>query len=351
MLQKIKNICLYGGTDKETYNLIRRKIEKTNARTVMIYSSVAFVLVCIMFVMSFVLEGFASSRSIFVSGMLCSLALIIISLYSEKIRILSYIAIYFSFTIFLLYGIAIAVYSRPEQQAATFLVMLVLLPMIFVDKPLRIISCLGFYVIVFLILVLRTKTGSVLYSDLTNAVIYGLLSAACSTIVIMNRINGFVLEYKLQKMSEIDQLTGLNNRNCYEWRLNDYKGRAKDRICCIYIDGNGLHQLNNTEGHEKGDLMLKTIADELKNAFGMYDSYRIGGDEFVAFTLDMLEETVAGKIANLIKNVEDKGFHMAVGYEMAETKDIDMNNLVVSAETKMYKNKSEFYKLHDRRRR
>ncbi len=351
MIRKIINICLYGGTDRKTYNLIRRKIEKNNAKTVLIYSSVAFVLVCIMFGLSFVLDGFASSRNIFAGGIMCSLALILISLYSDKIRILSYVAIYFSFSIFLLYGIAIAVYSRPDQQAATFLVMLVLLPMIFVDKPLRIISCLGFYDLLFLFLVSRVKTGSVLYSDITNALIYGILSAACSTIVAMNKINGLVLENKLQKMSEMDQLTGLNNRNCYEWRLNEYKTRAKDTICCIYIDANGLHQLNNSEGHEKGDLMLKTIANEISAAFGSMDSYRIGGDEFVTFAIDMDEETVVSKLHAANKNIEEAGFHMAVGYEIGNVKNTDLNSIIVSAETKMFKSKSEYYKLHDRRRR
>lgn len=58
----------------------------------------------------------------------------------------------------------------------------------------------------------------------------------------------------------------------------------KKRLACIYIDANGLHEINNARGHLAGDQMLRFIADTLKVSFGEEALYRIGGDEFVVFS-------------------------------------------------------------------
>ena len=50
---------------------------------------------------------------------------------------------------------------------------------------------------------------------------------------------------------------------------------------CVYIDANGLHELNNERGHEAGDLMLRFGAESLMEQFPKGSLYRVGGDEFV----------------------------------------------------------------------
>ena len=150
-------------------------------------------------------------------------------------------------------------------------------------------------------------------------------------------------------MSETDQLTGLNNRNCYEWRLDTYAAVYKHSICCIYIDINGLHELNNTKGHKAGDEMLQYIADVVKKQFGKKDTFRIGGDEYVAFALELSEEDVKSRIAEMNAQITEKGYHAAVGYAYHSGKTADINSMIVNAESKMYQDKAEYYKHHDRR--
>ncbi len=208
---------------------------------------------------------------------------------------------------------------------------------------------LVFYIIVFIIMAYRTKTGSVLSVDITDAVIFGLLSLLSETVVYSAKIKGYVLEDKLHVMSETDQLTGLNNRNCYEWRLETYPSVYRKSICCLYIDVNGLHELNNTKGHKAGDEMLRYIADVVKMQFGGKDTYRIGGDEYVAFVLDDTEESIKEKILEMNTQINEKGYHVAVGYEYDDSKEVDISRLIVTAESKMYKDKSDYYKVHDRR--
>ena len=149
-------------------------------------------------------------------------------------------------------------------------------------------------------------------------------------------------------MSETDQLTGLNNRNSYEMRIPLYRSLYQNSICCIYVDVNGLHELNNTQGHKAGDEMLCYIADSLRKQFGIKDTYRVGGDEYVAFAIDIPKEEIERRIEAMCESITEKGYHAAVGYEFSGKKDQDISRLIVGAESKMYKDKAEYYKGRDR---
>ena len=343
MWDRIVKIALYGDTDKESYDGVRNKIEASNGLMSFLFACVAVALICGMFVISFFEPGLASSRPVYLFGIVFSIAQIIISLLSKKYPALSYVAVYMAISIFLVYGISIATLTRPEQQTVTFMVLLIFVPLIFVDRPIRMATSLLFYIILFIVMAAFTKTGSVRSVDITDAVIFGILSVISETAVYIVKIKGYVLENKLLIMSETDQLTGLNNRNCYEGKLETYPAHCKKSLCCIYMDGNGLHELNNSKGHYAGDDMLKLIADNIKELFGKNDSYRVGGDEFVIFVADTDEYEIVKMLDEFKDRLAEKDFYVAVGIECRSREGLDMSNLIIKAESKMYKDKNRFY--------
>ncbi|WP_049962814.1 diguanylate cyclase [Ruminococcus sp. HUN007] len=145
-----------------------------------------------------------------------------------------------------------------------------------------------------------------------------------------------------EEKANTDVLTGLHNRNSYE----NYIGKTdalKEKLTCIYIDANGLHELNNSKGHFAGDQMLRFIADTLKVQFGGENIFRIGGDEFVVFqsgkTDDELERSLEGFNDALARN----DYHAALGIGKCEEGQ-NMDQLIRNAETKMYEAKRVYYK-------
>lgn len=351
MFERIKNFALYGDTYKESYYGIKHKIENVNRVTALIFASVAAVLIGVMLILSFSQEGFYASRPVYIFGIIFSILLIGVTLLSYRMPALTYVSVYMAITVFMIYGIAIATLTRPEEQTVTFMVMLIFVPLIFVDRPVRMAISLIFYIIAFIIIALYTKTDPVLSVDITDAVIFGLLSIVSETVVYCAKIRGYVLERKLHIMSETDQLTGLNNRNCYEFRLETYPSQCKQSICCIYIDVNGLHELNNTQGHKAGDEMLRSIAEIVKRQFGSRDTYRIGGDEYVAFAVDRPLQETESLIGEMREQIAGQGYHAAIGYEFADARNMNIGNIIVMAESRMYRDKSDYYKQHDRRER
>lgn len=87
------------------------------------------------------------------------------------------------------------------------------------------------------------------------------------------------LQKKLEHAAFHDELTGLPNRKALFKRLE--KQRA-DAITILYCDLDKFKAANDQHGHVIGDKLLKQFATNLQQKFGIENSYRLGGDEFIA---------------------------------------------------------------------
>ena len=120
----------------------------------------------------------------------------------------------------------------------------------------------------------------------------------------------------------------------------------QNKLGIVYADLNGLKTVNDNDGHEAGDKLLKHAAELLNETFGAYEIYRAGGDEFVVFCPDISEETLSERIIQLKKLAEDTAdVSFAIGYGMFES-DYDIINSMQLTDERMYDDKKEYYKLH-----
>jgi diguanylate cyclase (GGDEF)-like protein/PAS domain S-box-containing protein len=93
-------------------------------------------------------------------------------------------------------------------------------------------------------------------------------------------------EEHYRRLAEHDRLTGVLQRGPLladlEVRLS-HPGRGSRPPAVLYIDVDGLREVNNTFGHGAGDELLRTVADRLRETLRADDLLaRVGGDEFVA---------------------------------------------------------------------
>ncbi len=146
-----------------------------------------------------------------------------------------------------------------------------------------------------------------------------------------------------EQKANIDVLTGLQNRNRYEAYLKKLEN-TKEKLSCIFIDANGLHDLNNSKGHFAGDQMLRFIADTLKINFSSEHIYRIGGDEFVVFQDTDAGSGIDESLSKFSEALARNDYHAAVGtFTIGDGMSID--ELIVNAEKNMYKDKQKYYEL------
>jgi len=99
----------------------------------------------------------------------------------------------------------------------------------------------------------------------------------------------------IQQLSITDELTGLNNRRGF-LLLADQQLKLARRVhttaCMLFVDLDGLKQVNDQFGHEMGDRLIVDAANVLQQAFRESDVVaRLGGDEFTVFVPGCSEET------------------------------------------------------------
>jgi diguanylate cyclase (GGDEF)-like protein len=108
----------------------------------------------------------------------------------------------------------------------------------------------------------------------------------------------------LEKSAHVDTLTGLPNRKLLMGLLEQVlnKARLKDTIVAVmFIDLDGFKGVNDTFGHDIGDLLLKSVGLRLTNCVRQSDTVaRLGGDEFIVLLCGAQDISNIAKIANTI---------------------------------------------------
>jgi diguanylate cyclase (GGDEF)-like protein/PAS domain S-box-containing protein len=117
---------------------------------------------------------------------------------------------------------------------------------------------------------------------------------------------------ELERAALFDHLTGVGNRALLARHLAD---AIDDRVAVLYIDLDSFKQVNDTHGHDIGDLVLAATAQRLRSVVRDADAvFRIGGDEFVVLCHGIGDDQLEGmphEIANRIIRTLGSPFQVA----------------------------------------
>lgn len=207
--------------------------------------------------------------------------------------------------------------------------------LLFTLKPSRAIGFIVFCAIAFIIDATTFEPEWVTRTDTLNCCIYATISIIVSTYLTKLEFQRYLYESRVEYLSATDLLTGLRNRNAFERKTPVHADGCAHSLHCIYLDANGPHEINNAQGHASGDAMLKFIGTAMQEEFGESSTYRIGGDEFVAFISDKSAAHVQQHIANFKARLEKEGDCCPLGYAGMQRPDIDVNKLANEAERTM----------------
>ena len=343
-METLRNLLFYGGVDPEVYRDCREEIWKENREKLFFFLSVSILFLLIALVVCCLVKSLTAGFVIYLVGLAVCLGLICaVQNFPDNHIVTALSADVFMGMLYLM-GIYLGTIAYPNEPAICFHVFAVLLPMLFTRPAIWNILRTALYEGIFIGCVFWFKTPDVLALDLLNAFLFGAAACVLSTYYVRALTDNVVARRKLKVIAETDLNTQIPNRNAYENHMQDYPLRCANTLSCVYVDVNGLHELNNTKGHDAGDVMLKTVAQEMVKTFGIKDSYRIGGDEFVAFVVDEDPRMVRERMRALEANVEADGYSVAVGCATCSAGGIQMEALIKQAETRMYDAKNEYYR-------
>jgi diguanylate cyclase (GGDEF)-like protein/PAS domain S-box-containing protein len=168
-----------------------------------------------------------------------------------------------------------------------------------------------------------------------------------------------VAEDRIRQLAYLDQLTGLPNRKFVLDRIDRLAAmqrRAPQDGAVLFIDLDNFKLLNDTHGHDKGDLLLKQVAQRLQSCVRHYDCVgRFGGDEFVVLlehighgaiddathAFQVAQKILASLNAPYMLDTFQHRITPSIGIALTDGEVLSTGDLLKRADMAMYKAKAE----------
>ncbi|MFK5986330.1 MAG: PAS domain S-box protein [Pseudomonadota bacterium] len=182
----------------------------------------------------------------------------------------------------------------------------------------------------------------------------------CTPVIVKDKLEGAVVSFqditeqkleqqKIKFLATHDILTGLPNRNLLMEHLKQAVSRAQryqHKLALLFIDLDGFKLINDTMGHDIGDIVLMRTAKSIQECLREIDSVsRFGGDEFVAVLEDISSPEIASKVATKILSkiaqpisIQDSNIKIgaSIGISLYPLHGFESEKLLKAADKAMY---------------
>lgn len=157
----------------------------------------------------------------------------------------------------------------------------------------------------------------------------------------------------INELAYRDSLTGVKNKTAYlEYvsRMEDTMRLQRPSFAVVVFDVNNLKKVNDTSGHDFGDMLIMDISKMICRVFKHSPVFRIGGDEFVTILQNTDYENYLHLLAQLDEELQranskcpnDLPLSFARGIAIyGEDTDLTFNDVFKRADSAMYRNKTE----------
>lgn len=348
----IKNLLCYGGLTQEEYEEIKPAIYSDSQKLWRILSIVITIIYLVSLISSLFFSTISTNTYAYLAMVLVCIPITLVFIFVKKISSGVLLGLIYLLTLFILiFSLFLGVILDASVVSVTFMVMVVILPTLIIDKPYRTICMSLSMAVIFSVCAIIFKTGSVLALDIYNCWMFSIMGMTASVYSTYYRFSGYSDNVKVNKLANTDVLTGLGNETAY-FALTD---RIEKRLAktggfdfaIIVMDVNGVKQTNDTYGHRFGCHLIVTTGHVLKTIFTNSKVFHIGGDEFIAILQGRdykNRQALMDKFDDLLVSREivykDVPLTLTVARGMCEyAEGMTYSQMFDDADTAMYKNK------------
>ena len=200
----------------------------------------------------------------------------------------------------------------------------------------------------------RTKSGEIIPTWLTISTLYDDEGNLLNYIGMLTDLREIIhSQERAEFLAYHDTLTGLPNRAYFEEHLFqaiEIAQRNATTLAVLFIDLDRFKVINDTLGHDVGDMLLKSVSERIRSTLRKSDMVaRIGGDEFIAVleTIHSAEDAayVCEKILKIITEPLKIGSHTlnistSIGVALYPDNGTTITDLIKNADNAMYLAKS-----------
>ena len=351
IVKTIRNYYFYCGIEKDEYNAVKKDAYISNYKVWKILNFLMAAVFCFLYLASLQYRMMEINRWFYLIGFLYFICAIACFYVLKNDSITAQFLIYISMSFLFLFACFINL-NKPEYNATTFVVVLVLTPMFMIDKPYFMTIELSVAAAIFLIWMHGVKPVDVWQVDFVNVIIFTAVGSFLNVIANSLRIREFVLTRKIRIQRDMDEMTGLRNKSSLTREINRFlAGNSAEKGLFFVLDVDHFKSINDLYGHDVGDDVIIQLGGFLGSRFTNHDIVgRFGGDEFIVFIKNSNDLDSARKIAEeLIEGVSksvllpnnEEGVSISIGIAAYNGRENNYSEIFKKADIAMYKAKAD----------
>lgn len=195
-----------------------------------------------------------------------------------------------------------------------------------------------------------TSLGNGPFKDHSSGLpILTMVFVVTALLVAASRAERKAAERTIHRLATVDALTGIPNRATFTAQLREVLDNARRyprTVAVMFIDLDNFKQVNDTLGHQTGDLLLTEVARRMKGCLQENSLLaRFGGDEFVLMIDHVREHKVLSRIAQRIASQTCRPIDIdgvtsnvscSIGISLFPDDTLDAHELLMKADIAMY---------------
>lgn len=341
----LRDTFFYCGVTKEEYDSIKPEAYKSNFAMWRLLHACMTVIVAVLFLWAMI-SG-EPSASLYTYSLLLIYATAVTILFTmvlEPDSLFAQLLIYATMALLLLAGLRLSL-NQPDMMAVTFIVMLVMLPMFVIDKPYYMALMLIVSACVYYVCIRRVKTDVALIADGVNLWVYTPMAILINVTYNSFRVRDLLMQKTIEQQRDTDDLTGLLNKSALKKTIGE-QILSGHRGIMLSVDLDDFKRINDTYGHDLGDIVLSNLANCMRATFEESALMgRFGGDEFIIYLKDTDDVDLAvRKAAELIENTRqavhtpdpEERVQISIGIALQDADERDYESLFKKSDIALY---------------
>ena len=304
--------------DRRQWSRIKDMVDERNVNSLQFFSVLFTVVLSVVSVGAIFIPSMKEGFYIYVFTLgVCVLMLIFTQVFvvRKKLCFLALPVLYIMLFLSFVFGIAIGTRWNNPMPAVTFVVFLVISPLMICDKPWRIDTAVLLVVGIFIYIDRTHKPDSIFFFDLMNTVAFYIISIVINSYNQGRYVKEFSSAQSIAHQRDTDSLSGVMTKRAFELYVRRALLEPGIKGVLMIIDIDNFKRVNDTLGHARGDEFIAKTGTVLRSLFRQTDRIgRFGGDEFVIFVSEVVSADVVMQKANEVRTTLRKVFSSEMNY-------------------------------------